>query len=340
MSDTIPNGVVSTSLDEFHSDPHIEVRPGTTTLEVKDGPIVALSPDISALFVTPTSGSGTRVATLMGRCVVPVTMGVLDVPEKLLSGIKRRSERAEKMLPLTAVEVYKRVALFMEKFTSRAAGIAAGDAVTFFYSDALENLRTTSPNLVDTYCQGLFQLCNDVAVLEEHYSSQGLFHLTQNLQQSLQVDPDMVVTPLQNQLIRLNRMSAGMGGYLILALLKIVDDVRALITDASVRSMYGESNAISLFSRLGYRTEPKEMLLHKQIIQLSDLVSEYAEGTKPIQNQMTITLISLCRSVKVGLTEFLAARKTKGAQSKTDESGTPPLEVLVTRKSKKVDEGR
>jgi len=318
----------------------LEVRKSSGGLSpVMDTPLIALDPDVRELFADPDYGNGTKISALLSRCAVAVLGGVLNVPNNLLLWIERRARNSERMLPATAVQLHQKVVMLKEMTVSRSVGIMK-DVVSFYIPDALDNIKNAKSNMIQKFLKAMLELAEDVKAISSKYGDQNTYYLAQNLGEKIPIDTDSLAAPLQSCIVKLNKMSAGLGGYYILALLKLVDDARALISDRAVRSLYGEKSSVGLFNKLGFRRLANDMAIHKNLCKLADYVTDYAEKSKAnpmyaIDKTSLIELILLCDKMQRDMPALLAMQNPENPD-KEMKSAQQTLKEMAVTSTKKV----
>lgn len=264
----------------------LEVKVGTTVLNVVD-------PDIAALFIEPKPSDGTMIASLLSRCVVPVGKGVFQIPEQLLAHITREAKTAEQMAPIEICEILRQLSAFKIDTGSQAMSMLNDDPIDMFLCDAVSNAE----GLVGKFTGSVEEFCRAIVDLQDKYASEKAHYRREAMGSTVyEISKQVLMTPIQNFVLDLNRMAAGTGGYRILALLKALDKVAGFIADPIIQKMYSTGSPITMLNRLNIRIEPKEMELHDNLAKLMEIVTEIAEISGDVPKEKTGELMMVCEN--------------------------------------------
>ena len=268
-----PSVVVGTPATEVKKTAMIQVNLNGTVLDVVD-------PQIRDMFAEPKPTDSTMIASLLSRCVVPVKMGVFQIPEKLLGKLTGESECAETMLPLEFLAIRRELQLFSLEAGSTAKCVMSDDPVDQFTFEAIDR----ASRLIKVYLVHVVALCQSLKDIQQRYASESSFYLNQTLGaqgSQMPIKDNVIMTPIQSFIMELNRLSMGLGGYRILAMLKAIDKVGKFLSDARVKKIFGADNAVLLLNKLDYRIYPEQVMLHEDLGELMRLVTKVGtEGVK------------------------------------------------------------
>lgn len=254
-----------------------------------------VDPNIQDMFIEPTAHSGTEIGALLSRCVLPVQMGVFDIPEKLLEKIESIGKAGEQMLPGYIMSIRQEIIRFKVISASQAFGMISDDKTDMFVADAVK----MAPEIISDFLDSVKSVCRDMGVIQRQYASEGAFFMSQSLggKREIPIEPQVISTPLQDQVIRLNRTSSGIGGYLILALLKSIDRVGKFLSDKTILKLFGVPDALTMLNTLDYRIMPEQILFHQDLKNLMRTVSSW-DKNKQISKDDLIILILLCERIR------------------------------------------
>lgn len=271
----------------------IKVTLGKTVLSVVD-------PDVRKMFIEPKPHQGTLIASLLSRCVVPINMGVFDIPDRLLKQINNETENAEEMSPVETTTILRNITAFKIEAGSQAMSMMTEDPIDMFLASAVEN----STRIISNFVCSVTELCGAMQEIQKQYASEGAFYLKDALgASSVKISKEVIMTPVQNILVDLGKMSSGHGGYQILALLKGLDTVAGFLADPVIQKLYGASNVLGMLNKLEYRILPDQMMYHENLATLMDLVKTIGETTDEIDNDVLAQLIMVCKNIKAYLSK-------------------------------------
>ena len=266
----------------------IEVTVGKTVLSVVD-------PDVRQMFVKPKPSQGTEIAALLSRCVVPVSMGVFDIPNRLLKQINKETSTAEEMSPIETTQILREITVFKIDSGSQAMSMMTDDPIDMFICSAIEN----SPSIVSNFVGSVREFCNAMQEIQGQYASEGAYYLKETLgSDSVKISREVIMTPIQNLLVDLSKMSSGHGGYQILALLKGIGKVANFLGDPVIQKLYGATSALGMLNKLDYRILPDQIMYHENLAILMGLVKTIGETTGEIDNDVIARLIMVCKNIQ------------------------------------------
>lgn len=260
---------------------------GGHVLEVVD-------PNTERMFIEPKPHHGTNIALLLSRCVVPIQMNVFAIPKKLLDRIGEEATTAEMMLPFEMVGIRAEIAALKDELAGVVATMAGKDAAAMFVFEAVKD----SGNIARNYLVSVLNLCNSVAEFQQRYASQDAFYQSQTLgAETIEPDTDSLLVPVQNHILDMNKMSAGWGGYRIMALLKTINQIAKLLDNSQIKTLFGAADALAMLNKLEFRVQPSQMAFSKNLCLLSEMVGGIGE-TKKVDKQIAGKLITLCRNIQ------------------------------------------
>jgi hypothetical protein len=265
----------------------IEINVGGQVLNVID-------PNVEQMFVEPKPHHGTAIALLMSRCIVPIQMNVFEIPERLLAKIAEEARNAEMMMPVEMVNIRAEVAAFKDELAGLAATLAGEDFVTMFIPEAVKNANGTARD----YLVSVLELCDCMAGFKKRYASSDAFYQAQTLgSDTVEPDSNAIVVSIQNHILDMNKMSAGWGGYRIMALLKVINQTAKLLDNPQIKALFGAADALAMLNKLDFRIQPDQMAFSGNLCQLAEMVKEIGE-TKKLDKKTIGRLITLCMSIK------------------------------------------
>lgn len=265
----------------------IEINMAETVLNVVD-------PNVEKIFIEPKPDHGTAIALLLSRCIVPVQMNVFGIPDKLLAKISEEAEEAEKMMPPGMVSIKAKIAAFKDELSGVAAAIAGDDYAAMFIPEAVTN----ATNIARKYLVSVLELCQSMITFQKRYASSDAFYQAQTLgADTIKPDEKAILVAIQNHILDMNQMSAGWGGYRIMALLKVINETAKLLDDPQIKNLFGATDALSMLNKLDFRIHPDQMAFSQNLCQLAEVVKEIGE-TKKVDKNTIGKLITLCSSIK------------------------------------------
>lgn len=265
----------------------IEINAGGHVLNVID-------PNVEKMFIEPKPHHGTAIALLLSRCIVPIQMNVFAIPERLLARISEEAEKAEMMMPVEMIKIRAEIAAFKDELAGVAATMAGEDYVTMFIPEAVKNAN----GIARDYLVSVLELCGAMFGFQKRYASSDAFYQSQTLgADTIEPDANVIVVSIQNHILDMNKMSAGWGGYRIMALLKAINQTAKLLDDPQIKAMFGAADALSMLNKLDFRIQPDQMAFSNNLCQLAEMVKEIGE-TKKLDKKTIGKLITICLSIK------------------------------------------
>lgn len=231
--------------------------------------------ELERLFAAPEKNDTTRIATLLAKCVVPVRIGVLDVPKKILAHIKEVGRNSETILPLASVRVYHTILKLEHRMAGSNAEITLENAANLFVPDAVKS----ATRLVDDFWSALTTFCREIETVQGHIASEKSFYMAQTLGTEMTVDPSLILTAAQNFIQALNVTASGLNGYVILALVQTIDTIGKLMDDPDMQELYSAMNQTAIVNKLGFRILPGHVALHKQMNELLDITMKAGDSS-------------------------------------------------------------
>ncbi len=293
----------------------------TETTETNDSVFKTVTVDMERLFVAPEKSDTTKIAALLSKCVIPLSLKILDLPEKILAQVQELSKESEALLPVEAVDVYKLANRLNQRITDKALFTESDEILDIFLYEAVKS----SDNLINNFVNILMDFCNQIDTIRDQISSEKSFYMSQTLGSEVAVDSSLITVAMQNFVQSLNVTASGMKGYHILALVKVVNEVGEILESDMTMKFYGVSDRTALVNKLGYRILPGQMALNNQINKLIDLIFE-SEQTTEFKKETIVELFTLTDLVKknissIGSTGF---KKTSGTTQKTSSVISTP----------------
>ncbi len=241
-----------------------------------------VSVDMEKLFVSPEKNDTTKIAALLSKCLIPLNMGILNLPSKILSEIEKEGKDSESLLPNEAVDVYKLACKIKRRMSHRDIFVETDDMLDIFLFEALQS----SKNLTNSFERALSVFCNEVDVVREQVSSQNSFFLAKTLGTEVEIDTNLIQIAVQNFIHSLNVIAAGLNGYKILALVKVINEIGEILDSELTLKFYSCTDKTSLVNKLGYRVMPGQMALNNQINSLMDLIFKLQESSDNRKEQL------------------------------------------------------
>ncbi|MCP3920970.1 MAG: hypothetical protein GY714_00140 [Desulfobacterales bacterium] len=263
--------------------------------DVSDVILNPVSIDMEHLFVKPEKNDTTKIAALISKCIVPFSIGIVDVPEKILAKVEEAGKDAEMILPVEAIEVYKIVLkLKYRLFGDDQKG--SDDSTDIFTYDAVSQ----AGYYINEFKQIVQEFCKEVESVQSQVASEKSFYMAQTLGTEVAIDSSMILTASQNMIQRLNVLASGLNGYKILALVKVINEIGALLDHSVIKKFYEAPNRTSIVNKLGYRIKPSDIALNNQLNEILDIVLELKDSSE-IEKEVLVKLFSLSALISKGL---------------------------------------
>jgi hypothetical protein len=242
--------------------------------ETLSGSDMILNPvtiDMENFFVKPEKNDTTRIAALISKCIVPISIGIIDVPEKIQKHVEETGQTSETILPAEAVEVYKIVLKIKHQLFGDS--MKGDDSTDLFTYEAVQS----SGKYINEFKQILGEFCGEVETVQSQVASEKSFYMSKTL--GTEIDINLIQIAVQNYVHSLNVTASGLKGYKILSLVKIINEIGEIVDSESTMKFYGCSDKTTLMNKLGYRILPGQMALDNQMNKLTDLIFEI-EGSE------------------------------------------------------------
>jgi hypothetical protein len=232
-----------------------------------------ITPDLEELYVQPETSQTTEIGMMLAKSIIPIHMGIFSVPKRMLEEIQKVGDESEKISELEAIKVYLTVLKIHRKLVITPDSIDISNMTeildSFVYLAIAE-----APRLLKQFTKIIIQFCNDVKEQQNSVASTTAWQMSQTTGQNIPIDIDSLKAATANCIQQLNVIAAGMNGYKILALTKMVDDIGRLLNNSKIQEIYNVSNAVALFNKLKFRINPGQIQFHKQLDELLNKIKE------------------------------------------------------------------
>ncbi len=187
--------------------------------------------DLESLFVAPEKNDTTKIAGYLAKCIVPIKIGILDIPRKIILAIEDMSQSAESILPLEAAEVYHMACQIDNRMMSRASKVDIKDIIELFTFEAVQ----TSSSLVNQFIKIIQIFCQEIETVQKQVASENSFYMVQTLGTEAMLDSSLIVVSVQNLIHNLNTMASGLEGFKIISLGKLINTIDQLMSNEEIK---------------------------------------------------------------------------------------------------------
>ncbi len=269
------------------------------TLSGSDLILNPVSIDMERLFVKPEKNDTTKIAALISKCIVPLSIGIMDVPEKILKQVEESGKNSEMLLPVEAVEVFKIVLKLKHRLFSDSSKKSSEDTTDLFTYEAVAE----APEFIRSFKSILQEFCNEIETVQSQVASEKSFYMAKTLGTEVAIDSSMILTATQNMIQKLNVLASGLNGYKILALVKVINEIGALLDDSVIKQFYEVPNRTAIVNKLGYRIQPGHIALNNQLNELLDIVLDLKDNSE-IEKEVLVKLFSLSGLISKGFSNL------------------------------------
>lgn len=288
--------------------------------------------DMERLFVAPEKNDTTRIAALLSRCIIPLDLGILNLPSKILKEVESGGESSEEIVSNEAIEIYKLARKIDHRMNDKMIFTETEDKLDIFLMDALRSAET----LCIDFIRSLVEFCKEIDTVRDMVSSEKSFYMSKTLGTEIEVDTDLIQIAVQNYVHSLNVSASGLNGYKILSLVKIINEIGEIVDNDSTMKFYGCTDKTSLVNKLGYRILPGQMALDSQMNKLIDLIFEI-EGSNDSNKDRLIEIFNLSESVRKGLEKENKSVVISTPKPSFKKTETPKEVYVETKVEKKVN---
>ena len=294
-----------------------------------------ITPDIEPLFEKPAIHDGTRIASALAKCVIPVKIKLIESPARILEQIdKMKRFYSDRLMP------FEIVALVKELIISNS-GDDNNEIIHHYQALSSENaydilaIRPDTMALeerVDAFIDIIYELCSQMSSIRKQYASQEAFFLGKSQGVSVAIDRSIINSQIQNSLLELNKMSSGLEGYVILSQIKNMSRVvSAIMTLANNGKIWegitgGTATPTTILSLLGYKISPSQMTFHKDIQQITGNLLDWE--SKKLTDRRVVNFLFVCERVR----KFIEEDFMEEDSEKEDSEKEDPEEEKRVRK--------